>query len=201
MNKPLNPETIIHPVVMAVPAPDLGLKGREKVAALGRHARHALAHSARFGGVRLGPLEKDDRGAPLPSNGIHWSLTHKERYVAAVTGPQPVGIDIERIRPVRAGMHQRLAGDAEWELAPEVTRTLFFRYWTAKEAVLKAVGKGLTGLSCCRVAAIPDADHLILVYEESKWTVVHFWGTKEHIVTVTAQGDRIQWHLIEDSKP
>jgi 4'-phosphopantetheinyl transferase len=192
----LNPETIIHPVVMAVPEPDLGLKGREKVAALRRHARQALAHSARYGGVRLGPLEKDDHGAPLPSNGVHWSLTHKERYVAAVTAPHPVGIDIERIRPVRTGMHQRLAADTEWELAPEVTRALFFRYWTAKEAVLKAVGKGLTGLSRCRVAAIVDADHLILSYEDSQWTVAHFWGTKDHIVTITADRAAIQWHLI-----
>jgi 4'-phosphopantetheinyl transferase len=196
----LNPETIIHPVVMAVPEPDLGLKGREKVAALGRHARQALAYSARFSGVHLGPLEKDDHGAPLPSNGINWSLTHKEQYVAAVTAPHPVGIDIERIRPVCEGMHQRLAGDGEWALAPEVTRTLFFRYWTAKEAVLKAVGKGLTGLSRCRVAAIPDEDHLILIYEDSRWTVAHFWGTKDHLVTITADRAAIQWHLIENSK-
>jgi 4'-phosphopantetheinyl transferase len=194
----LKPESAIHPVVMAVPAPDLGLKGREKVAALGRHARHALAHSARFSGVQLGPLEKDDRGAPLPSNGIHWSLTHKERYVAAVTAPHPVGIDIEKMRPVRQGMHQRLAGDKEWALAPEITQTLFFRYWTAKEAVLKAVGQGLTGLSRCRVAAIVDADHLILTFEDSQWTVAHFWGTKGHIATITADRVSIQWHMIED---
>lgn len=192
----MNPESIIHPVIMAVPEADLGLKGREKVAALGRHARTALAQSARFGGVRLGTLEKDDHGAPLPSNGVHWSLTHKERFVAAVTAPHPVGIDIERIRPVRTGMHQRLAGDGEWALAPEITQTLFFRYWTAKEAVLKAVGKGLTGLSRCRVTAIPDADHLILAYEDSRWTVAHFWGTSEHIVSVTADSAAIQWHAI-----
>jgi 4'-phosphopantetheinyl transferase len=197
----LNLETTIHPVIMAVPESDLGLKGREKVAALGRRARQALTQSARFSGVRLGSLEKDGHGAPLPSNGTHWSLTHKERYVAAVTAPHSVGIDIEKIRPVRAGMHQRLAGDGEWALAPEADQALFFRYWTAKEAVLKAVGKGLTGLSRCRVTAIPDADHLILAYEDSQWTVAHFWGTKEHIVTVTANRTAIQWHIMEDSKP
>jgi 4'-phosphopantetheinyl transferase len=195
----LKRETTIHPVIMAVPEPDLGLKGRDKVAALGRHARQALAHSALFSGVQLGPLDKNDHGAPLPSNGIHWSLTHKERYVAAVAAPHPVGIDIERMRPVRQGMHQHLAGDREWALAPEITQTLFFRYWTAKEAVLKAVGKGLTGLSRCRVDAIVDEDHLILAFEDSQWTVVHFWGTKEHIVTVTADRVSVQWHMIEDA--
>jgi 4'-phosphopantetheinyl transferase len=192
----LTPEFIIHPVIMAVPEPELGLRGREKVAALRRHARRALARSARFSGVHLGPLQKNDHGAPLPSNGIHWSLTHKEQFVAAVTAHCPVGIDIEKVRTVRDGMHQRIAGEEEWALAPQITQTLFFRYWTAKEAVLKAVGKGLTGLSRCRVTAVPDEDHLLLAYDDTHWTVAHFWGTREHIVTVTADRAAIRWHTI-----
>jgi 4'-phosphopantetheinyl transferase len=182
---------------MAVPPPDLELKGREKVAALRRVAREALAHSATYSGVRLGPLKKDDHGAPLPFNGVYWSLTHKESFVAAVTAPHPIGIDIEKMRPFNAALHQRLAGESEWALAPEVTQTLFFRYWTAKEAVLKAVGKGMVGLSDCRIVAIVDADHLIVTFQDSKWTVAQYWGTKDHIVAVTADHVEIQWHRIE----
>jgi 4'-phosphopantetheinyl transferase len=187
----------IHPVIMAVPQPDLELKGREKVAALRRCARKALAHSARCSSVSLGPLKKDDHGAPLPFNGVHWSLTHKESFVAAVTAPHPIGIDIEKVRPFNAALHQRLAGDGEWALAPEVTQTLFFRYWTAKEAVLKAVGKGLVGLSDCRIIAIMDDRHLIVTFQDSKWTVAQYWGTKDHIVAVTADHVEIKWHQID----
>lgn len=193
---PLNLKPTIHPVILAVPQPDLELKGREKVAALRRCAREALAYSARCSGVSLGPLEKDDHGAPLPFNGVHWSLTHKERYVAAVTAPHPIGIDIEMVRPYNTALRQRLAGDGEWALAPEVTQALFFRYWTAKEAVLKAVGQGFVGLSNCHIDAIVDDDHLIVLFKDSKWTVAQYWGTKDHIVAVTADHVTIEWHQV-----
>ena len=101
--------TIIHPVIMAVPEPDRRLKGRHKVTALRRIARKALYQSARYSGFTLGTLEKAENGAPLPSNGIYWSLTHKESYVAAVTAPQPIGIDIEKNRPFTEGLYRRLA--------------------------------------------------------------------------------------------
>jgi 4'-phosphopantetheinyl transferase len=181
---------------MAVCEPDLRLKGREKVAALRRQAREALDLSARLSAVTLGPLEKDDRGAPLPSNGVHWSLTHKEAFVAAVTAPHRIGIDIEQNKPVQPALYQRLAAEQEWGLAPQITQDLFFRYWTAKEAVLKAVGDGFVGLSQCRIHAIADALHLVVTYKDSIWTVVQYIGAKDHIVAVTADHVEIQWHLV-----
>jgi 4'-phosphopantetheinyl transferase len=193
----VNPVITIHPVIMAVPEPDRRLKGREKVAALRRRAREALACSARFSAVRLGPLEKDDLGAPVPSNGVHWSLTHKVDFVAAVTAPHPIGIDIERIKPVSPALRRRLADEREWALSPEETQALFFRYWTAKEAVLKAVGQGMLELARCRIQAIVDQDHVIVTHRDSKWTVAQYWGTKGHIVAVTAGRVEIQWHQID----
>ncbi len=187
----------IHPVIMVVPEPERQLRGREKVAVLRRCARDALALSARYSALQLGPLEKDAHGAPLPSNGIHWSLTHKEDYVAAVTSSHPIGIDIEKIKPVNSALHQRIACEQEWALAPAVTLALFFRYWTAKEAVLKAVGKGFAGLSNCRIRAIADDSHLIVTYADSKWTVVQDWGTKDHIVAIAANHVEIEWHQID----
>ena len=97
-----------------------------------------------------GPLEKDKNGAPLPSKGTYWSLTHKSANVAAVVAPRPVGIDIEVLRPCNPNLYQRIASAEEWDLAATVSDKNFFRYWTAKEAVLKAVGKGLT-----RTGALP----------------------------------------------
>lgn len=190
MNKP----TIIHPVIMAVPEPERRLKGRDKVAALRRIARIALERSARHSGVTLGALEKTESGAPLPSNGIYWSLTHKESYVAAVTAPQPIGIDIEKNRPCAEGLYRRLAEPWEWELSPAVTQSLFYRYWTAKEAVLKAVGKGLAGLTRCRIVKILDDSRLELTYDNTVWRVSQLWSAEDHIVTVTDNDFEIEWH-------
>jgi 4'-phosphopantetheinyl transferase len=190
MTKP----TTLHPVIMAVPGPERELKGRDKVSALRRTARQALHLSARYSGVALGPLEKADNGAPLPSNGIYWSLTHKTEYVAAVVAVHPIGIDIEKDRPFSQGLYTRLAEPKEWALAPGVTRTLFCRYWTAKEAVLKAVGKGIAGLTYCRIVKILDDAHLELTYEGTTWQVAQCWFPEDHIVSVTIDQNDIVWH-------
>lgn len=192
MSEPLT----IHPVIMAVPPPERKLQRKEKVQALRRIAREALALSAQYSGVILGPLEKAENGAPLPSNGVHWSLTHKEDYVAAVTAPHPIGIDIEKKRPFLEALYGRLAEPWEWELAPQRQRTptLFFRYWTAKEAVLKAVGKGLTGLTHCHIVKILDEARLELKYEQSIWHISQIWSAEDHIVAVTIDDARIEWH-------
>ena len=191
--------TTIHPVVLAVPEPERSLKGRAKVAVLRRIAREALSRSARLSGVTLEALEKADNGAPLPSNGSHWSLTHKAQYAAAVVAPHPIGIDIEKDRPVAEGLYRRLADPREWALANETTQSLFFRYWTAKEAVLKAVGEGLTGLTHCRIVEILDDARLELHYAQSVWRVTQVRIARDHIVALTTGDVDVQWHLPDGS--
>jgi 4'-phosphopantetheinyl transferase len=187
------PETL-HPAIMAVPGPEQKLKGKEKVSALKLAARQALHLSASYSGVELGPLKKADTGAPLPSKGIYWSLTHKSQYVAAVVAMHPIGIDIEKDRPISDGLYERIAAPREWALAATVTRALFYRYWTAKEAVLKAVGKGLTGLTRCHIVKIVDDAHLELTYDGTIWQVAQRWFPEDHIVSVTVDGNDIIWH-------
>ncbi|MBS7700985.1 MULTISPECIES: 4'-phosphopantetheinyl transferase superfamily protein [unclassified Chelatococcus] len=82
-------------------------------------------------------------------DGIHVSLAHSGTYVAVATADCPAGIDIEEIAGSDALVLAR-----EWfspmeaaaiEAAPRVRRDiLFHQYWTAKEAVLKAAGTGLS---------------------------------------------------------
>lgn len=185
----------LHPVILPVPEAHQRLRGREKVAALRERARHALALSARYAGLRLGPLEKDANGAPLPSDGVFWSLSHKSAYVAAVAAQAPVGIDVERIKVVSEGLHRRIAEPEEWALAPWRDLTAFFRFWTAKEAVLKAVGTGLVDLSCCRIARVAAEDCLVLNYDRQAWTVRHRWIGTDHLVALTAPHMHIVWHV------
>jgi 4'-phosphopantetheinyl transferase len=185
----------IHPVILPVSAADQRLTRRSKVEALRRRARQAATQSAQYGGWLLAALEKDADGVPLPSNGIYWSLSHKEDMVAAVVAPQPVGIDLEKVRSITPGIYKRLADAGEWDLAPRKDEVMFFRYWTAKEAVLKAVGKGLVALSSCRIERIIDDLHLRLLYEKTPWTVTQRWIGADHLVSVTSDDTAIQWHV------
>ena len=149
---PKNKTDTIFPVILAVPAANWQLKGREKTVSLSGHARRALQLSARKSGIILAELLKEENGAPLPFSGNYWSLTHKSDYVGGVVAGFRIGIDIERIRPIQKALYRKTANDDEWRLSGEDPVQLFFRYWTAKEAVLKAAAVGLKDLTKCRVS-------------------------------------------------
>lgn len=186
---------IIHPVILPVPDDARDISPYRRVRLLSRHAREALRRSAERLQVELGPLEKDPRGAPLPFQGYFWSLTHKPDYVGGVLAPSPVGLDLEKIRPCSKALFRKTASEEEWALAEGGEREqIFFRYWTAKEAVLKTGGEGIAGLSRCRVRKVLDDDHLLVDYGGVTWPVeqIFFDG---HVASAASQGVRLEWIL------
>jgi 4'-phosphopantetheinyl transferase len=191
---------VLHPVILPVTAANRGLKGPEKVRHLSARARHALALSAARSGVVLPRLPKDDRGAPLPVNGVYWSISHKSDYVAGVVGPDPVGIDLEEIRAFSEGVRRKIADEAEWALSKEDPQRRFFRFWTAKEAVLKAAGTGLSELSRCRVQSVPDGRRVMLSFRGVPVTVAHFFFDR-HVAAVVQNAHRVAWSLLGDEDP
>jgi 4'-phosphopantetheinyl transferase len=70
-------------------------------------------------------------------------LSHKRKYVAGVVTDYPVGIDIERIRPVDSPLINRILDKDEKQVTGKISDGMFFRCWTGKEAVLKAIGSGI----------------------------------------------------------
>jgi len=191
------PDTIF-PVILAVPAKDRRLKGRAKTAALSGHARRALQLSARKSGIILEALLKEENGAPLPFSGSYWSLTHKSAYVGGVVAGFRVGIDIERVRPVQDALYRKTANADEWRLCSENPLQLFFRYWTAKEAVLKAAAVGLKDLSRCRVCKVLDDHRLLVDYLDKNWMVaqVFFDG---HVAAVVNPVRDVCWTLVTEN--
>lgn len=193
--------TCLFPVVLKVPFHLQQIRGREKVTALSAAARRALAASAILSRVDLPPLlEKDDRGAPCPVGSIHWSLTHKSAWVAAVVAPGPAGIDLETIRPFHPGLPRKVATEEEWRLADGDRNRLLFRYWTAKEAVLKASGTGLRGLDHCRVVSVQGPGCTVVRFEKRSWTVYHLYFDGQ-VVAMTAPGGPIRWTVLDLPDP
>lgn len=89
--------------------------------------------------------------------GAFFSLSHSGCYAAAAVGESELGVDIEKIRPVKAGVAryfcstadlQYIFGDktdfapAELLTQPEQLRR-FFEVWTFKEAYFKRQGLGI----------------------------------------------------------
>lgn len=196
MPESTNPRpSCLNPVIFKVPPTVAHLPGRPKVAILSRLARVAVRISARLTGLVPLRCEKDDQGVPQPSNGIYWSVAHKPEWVAGVVATVPVGIDIEKIRPQTDRLYRRIAGAEEWRLGAGMAKTdLFYRVWTAKEAVLKAEGLGLRGLARCRLTAIADQDRMRLRFEQRPWTIIHY-DLPNHVAALTLVADRIRWQI------
>jgi 4'-phosphopantetheinyl transferase len=184
----------IYPVILSVPSQNQGLKGRERVKTLSWLARQALEICARKCRLQLGALTKDAQGVPQPFDGHYWSLTHKPSFVGAVISLQKTGIDIEEIRSISDAMYKRVAGDKEWQLGGSRSQELFFRFWTAKEAALKAEGLGMAGLSKCIITRILGRTHLELVCQGNHYLIEHMY-VKDHIASVVKNQLESQWTI------
>jgi 4'-phosphopantetheinyl transferase len=97
------------------------------------------------------PLVYASNGKPqLPAGDLHFNVAHSgELALVAVTTDCAVGVDVERVRPVRQRdeIARRYFAPAEIDAILAVDQTqrtaAFLRCWARKEAILKAIGTGL----------------------------------------------------------
>ena len=190
----------LFPVILPVIEDISELPGREKVGLLSRVSRDALRLSAERSGVIVGGLYKDENDVPIPFGSHYWSVSHKPKYVAAVISNDRIGIDIEEIKPRSESLFDYVASGEEWELSQEKSWDTLFRYWTAKEAVLKAIGIGISGFKTCRIISVPDEGHIILDYQDRLFEAeqLRYQG---HLVSVLKDKNKIEWIIPEDFPP
>jgi 4'-phosphopantetheinyl transferase len=101
-------------------------------------------------------FEYSSHGKPFLKSRLQFNLAHSQHLALyAVTYDRTVGIDIEAIRPIDDldALVQRFFLPSEYK-AIQAQKSLFFQYWTCKEAFLKATG---TGLSKLKEIEIEDA--------------------------------------------
>lgn len=95
----------------------------------------------------LPAIVRTTRGKPyFPSiPGLHFNLSHSGGYLLCALGDCPVGVDIEVLRPRKAGLPRYALSDLEYEeyLALGGDWAAFYQLWTKKEAFVKYSGEGL----------------------------------------------------------
>ncbi len=184
---------MIYPVLMHVPAKIRQLTIRERNRALSRLARQCLEKSSMEAGLETGRFEKDGHGVPCPSNGNHWSVSHKPGMVAGIVSPVCSGIDIEQVRPVSSALYNRIVPPDEAAcFAPEDRKTSFFRCFTAKEAVVKCQGVGLKGLKHVRVVRVTDEVNMELESHEKIYRIENF-HVGEYLASIVKQSFKVKW--------
>lgn len=98
---------------------------------------------------------------------FHFNVSHSASHVLCGVGAKPVGVDIERIRPLDPDMARLWFSAAEYacfrNTPPEERPELFYAIWTLKESYSKAVGLGI-GLDPKSFTILPEgANSAVLV--------------------------------------
>ena len=119
-------------------------------------AAHALLGRLliRYTGIDRAPeIVRGDRGKPYAPTlaGIDFNLSHaRDHVLIAIARNQPLGVDLERIdrkieiEDIARRYFSSAEADAIEALPVAIRLAAFLRLWTCKEAVLKALGVGLS---------------------------------------------------------
>ncbi|HSY18360.1 MAG TPA: 4'-phosphopantetheinyl transferase superfamily protein [Candidatus Acidoferrales bacterium] len=135
---------------------------------------------------------------PTAENFLHFNVAHSDSVAVYAFSPvHEVGIDIERIRPLREveDMVAHFFSETErtqWRSLPAAAKTTaFFNCWVRKEALLKARGKGIgEPLNSIEVlfggnffsaapfslhSLLPALDHVAAVAVKCRDPLIHCW--------------------------
>lgn len=95
----------------------------------------------------LDGLAEDRNGRPFVGENVDFNISHSHEYtVCAVSNQGKVGIDIEKTEPTALEDFEKQMTPEEWRIIKSSDRAFerFYSYWTMKESVLKADGRGLS---------------------------------------------------------
>ncbi len=124
----------------------------------------------------------------LRACGLAFNLSHSQHCMLLAVGrDKALGVDVEVIRPLANLEHlaRRCLAPSEWDAwrsLPEGERLrAFFRFWTLKEALAKAHGRGLgLGIQHCAFALEASGASLLTVPKAcgpaASWTVHELGG-------------------------
>ena len=88
----------------------------------------------------VGEYRLNEFGKPISDN-IYFNVSHSHYLIGLVIDDVPVGIDIEKIRPVDKKLSDYVTDEKEKEYIHDDQS--FYEIWTNKEALVKCVGTGI----------------------------------------------------------
>jgi 4'-phosphopantetheinyl transferase len=113
---------------------------------LGKHLLRIALEEAGLATTTVGELKYSAYNKPYFDGGPHFSISHSgNRVVCTINRLGGVGIDLEEIRELPISDFRAQFSEKEWAdiIGAEEPSARFFSYWTAKESVIKADGRGL----------------------------------------------------------
>jgi 4'-phosphopantetheinyl transferase len=146
--------------------------------------------------IGVGPNKKPF----LPSHpSIFFNVSHSGEYALIAIGGKHVGVDVEKVDRAFdfSEISPRIFNSAELEKLDydSDTKKQFFKFWTRKEAILKATGKGIDD----DLVNIPVTDgfHSLesgILGDFSDWVVLSFDVDAHHMGALAFKGQKDEYH-------
>lgn len=111
---------------------------------IGKHLLIKLLHD--FGlDITLADMRYSPSNKPYFNTDFHFSIAHSSDMVICAGSKSSIGIDIELVAPMDLDDYREYLTDNEWQFIQNTKDKLnaFYELWTKKEALIKALGKGI----------------------------------------------------------
>ena len=127
--------------------------------------------------IQLPVFDYNEYGAPSIQGGPYFSISHCKEGIAVAVDSQPIGIDIESVRPFKEALMHKTMNPAEQAaiLSSDDPDWAFTHLWTQKEAVLKMQATGI----------ISDLHEVLSAAPNTRFT--SFDNANRHYVLTIAQ--------------
>ncbi|MEH1872498.1 4'-phosphopantetheinyl transferase HetI [Nostoc sp.] len=155
----------------------------------------------------IGPLQVQfnyqHRGKPVladtfADSGLEFNLSHSQGLgLCAVNCTRQIGVDLEYIRPMSdlEALAKRFFLPREYEMLRSLSlnqqQEVFFRYWTCKEAYLKATGDGLSQLEQVEVSLTLTEPAKLQISED--WSLFELVPANNYVAAVAVEN--FGWNL------
>jgi 4'-phosphopantetheinyl transferase len=145
-------------------------------------------------------LAFDERAKPRldPASPLRFNLSHSgDSALIAVATEREVGVDLERVREGRdiAGLTRRVLLSSERAAVSEAAdpTAAFHRHWVAKEAFVKATGRGITSLRSFELALdAPAGPRIVQVggdpREAERWSLHVLEVAEPYVAALVVEG-------------
>lgn len=144
---------------------------------------------------------RDAYGKPyFAENKLHFNVSHSGDYLVIVVAKSPVGVDIQKLRPIKEGMYRKVVQPQEQELIGENREWDFIRLWTLKESFVKAEGRGLR-IPMREYFFERENAHYFVNYggQRADWTFnIEETLLSDYVISVCGMEKKISWS-VEDA--
>ena len=148
------------------------------------------------------PRGKPLLGAKFADQGLLFNLSHSQDLaLLGVSYQHQIGVDLEYVRTMSdlEGLAKRFFSAREYEylrlFSHEEQQQIFFRYWTCKEAYLKATGDGLMQLEEIEISLTQNQPSQLLVSED--WSLRELTPADNFAAAVVVAGSYVNLHCWE----